>query len=155
MLSLDLHFDLFLSFFDLPIHRSLGLFVILVNGLSFGTIDQFEPVSNTPGQFISTAIRLLDLCLLAYPCSLFARQVFGPSRVNRSTHPVGRMDQLRPRTRPPAYGLSVAPNHTGEVVAVEYGRTGLVHRQDADSVIGDRVFCQTFYVSITTSYQKV
>ena len=103
--SLNLIFELLLLLFDLPIDRSLGFLMMLTDGLSFGKVDELKLVPNAPPrpeQFISAAAKLLDLWLLADLRALLLGQV------DQSAHPVGRMDQLRSRTRPPAYHVSTS-----------------------------------------------
>ena len=63
-----------------------------------------ELVSNALEQLISTAAKLLDFFILADTWILaLCASVSSLSRpgVNPSAHPVGRLDQLRPRRRTP------------------------------------------------------
>jgi len=118
---MDLLQELPLSRFDLSIHGSFGLLVLIVDGVSLCTVDERELVPNALEQLISAAAKLLDFILLADTCTLRLGQLFGSSGVNSSAHPVGRLDQLRPRRRTPVCSLGVVSDHAGQVVALEDG----------------------------------
>ena len=102
-----------LSRFDLSIHDSFGLLILIVDGLPFCTVNEHELVSNALERFISAAAKLLDFFLRADTCTLRLGQLFGSLGIDPSAHPVGRLDQLRPRCRTPVCGLGVVSDHAG------------------------------------------
>ena len=67
---LDLLNEFPLSRFDLSVHGSFDLLILIVDGLSFYTVNKRELISNTLKQFISAAAKLLDFFLLADTCTL-------------------------------------------------------------------------------------
>ncbi len=125
-----------LSRFDLSIHSSFGLLILIVDGLSLCTVNERELLSNSLEQFISATAKLLDFFLLADTCTLRFGQLFGSSGVDPSAHPVGRLDQLRPRHCTTVCGLGIVSDHAGQVIALEDGGVGVIHNQIADGLIG-------------------
>ena len=62
---LNLLYKFSLSRFNLSIHDSFDLLILIVNNLSLCTIDERELISNTLKQFISAIAKLLNFFLLA------------------------------------------------------------------------------------------
>ena len=124
---LDLIHELSLSRFDLAIHSSFDLLILIVDGLSLCTINERELLSNPLKQFISAIAKLLDFFLLADICTLRFGQLLGSSGVDPSTYSIGRVDQLRPRRRISVCGLGVVADYAGQVIALEDGGVGVIY----------------------------
>ena len=59
-----------LSRFDLSIHGSFDLLILIVDSLSLCTVNERKLISNALEQFISAAVKLLDFFLLPDTCTL-------------------------------------------------------------------------------------
>ena len=108
-----------LSRFDLSIHGSFGLLILIVDGLSLCTVNERELISSALEKFISAAAKLLDFFLLPDTRTLRLGQLFGSSGVDASVHPIGRLNQLRLRRCTPVYGLGIVSDHARQVVALK------------------------------------
>ena len=110
---LDLIHELSLSRFDFSIHNSFDFLILIVDGLSLCTINEYELLSNALEQFFSTIAKLLDFFLLADTCTLRFNQLFGSLKVDPSIYSVGRLNQFRSRRYILVCGLNVVSDHAG------------------------------------------
>lgn len=132
---MDLLDEFPLSRFDLSMHGSFGLLILIVDGWFLCTVNERELVLNVLEQFISAAAKLLYFFFLADTRTLRLGQLLGSLGVDPSAHPVGRLNQPGPRRRAPAYGLGVVSNDARQVVALEDGSIGVIHDQIPDGLI--------------------
>ena len=125
-----------LSRFDLSIHSSFGLLILMVDGSSLCTVNEPELLSNPLEQFISATAKLLNFFLLADICTLRFGQLFGSSGVDPLAYPVGFLDQLCSRRCTSVCGLGVVADYAGQVIALEDSGVDVIHDQIADGLIG-------------------
>ena len=133
---MNLLYEFPLSRFNLSIHGSFGLLILIIDGLSLCTVDKRELISNALEQFISATAKLLYFFFLTDTCTLRLDQLFGSSGVDPSTHPISRLNQLRPRRGTPVRGLGIVSDYARQMVTLEDDRVGVIYDQIADGFIG-------------------